>query len=90
MKRRTFVAGALSTLLLSLHPRTKALEAVKMNLDINQTGIVYDPIFLKHHIAAGHPETPDRRWFAHNTQRRGWGMGHLYALSNSAARLHNE
>ena len=64
MKRRTFISGVLSTLLVSFHSRIKAVEATKMISDMNQTGIVYDPIFLKHHIAPGHPETPDRLKFA--------------------------
>ncbi|MGB1800963.1 MAG: histone deacetylase [Gammaproteobacteria bacterium] len=66
MKRRTFISGVLSTLLLSLYSRTNAVEAKKMTADMNKTGLVYDPIFLKHHIAAGHPETPDRIKFALN------------------------
>lgn len=33
----------------------------------NKTGLVYDPIFLEHHIDVGHPETPDRMKFAINS-----------------------
>ena len=67
MKRRTFISGILSTFLLSFQSRLNAVEAINMIPDMNQTGIVYDPIFLKHHIAPGHPETPDRMKFALNT-----------------------
>lgn len=64
MKRRTFISGVLSTFLLPFCSRLNAVEAINMNSDMNQTGLVYDPIFLKHHIAPGHPETPDRLKFA--------------------------
>ena len=64
MKRRTFISGVLSTFMLPFLSRLNAAEAINMNSNINQTGIVYDPIFLKHHIAPGHPETPDRLKFA--------------------------
>jgi acetoin utilization deacetylase AcuC-like enzyme len=63
MKRRTFISGVLSTFMLSFQSRLKAVEAINMIPDMNRTGLVYDPVFLKHHIAPGHPETPDRMKF---------------------------
>lgn len=32
----------------------------------NKTGLVSNAVFLQHHIAPGHPETPDRMKFIHN------------------------
>lgn len=66
MKRRAFISGVLSTLLLSFQLRPKAVEVVNMDTNSNKTGLVDDPVFLHHHIAPGHPETPDRVKFIHN------------------------
>jgi len=37
-----------------------------MASNLNKTGLVSDPIFLQHHIAPAHPETPDRLKFIQN------------------------
>lgn len=66
MKRRAFISGFLSTLLLSFQPRLRAVEVVNIVTNSNKTGLVSDPIFLQHHIAPGHPETPDRMKFIQN------------------------
>jgi acetoin utilization deacetylase AcuC-like enzyme len=66
MKRRAFISGVLSTLLLSFQSQLKAIEVEKMVTNSKKTGLVDDPIFLQHHIAVGHPETPDRVKFIHN------------------------
>jgi acetoin utilization deacetylase AcuC-like enzyme len=66
MKRRAFISSVLSTFLLSFQSQIKAIEIEKMVTNSNKTGLVDDPVFLQHHIAAGHPETPDRVKFIHN------------------------
>jgi acetoin utilization deacetylase AcuC-like enzyme len=59
MNRRTFISGLLSTFLLSFQSKLMAVEST----NLNKTGYVSDPVFLNHHIAPGHPETPDRMKF---------------------------
>lgn len=66
MNRRAFVSSILSTLLLSFQSRLKAVEVLNMSPNSNKTGFVSDPVFLQHHIAPGHPETPDRIKFIQN------------------------
>jgi acetoin utilization deacetylase AcuC-like enzyme len=66
MNRRAFISGVLSTFLLSFQSRLSAVEVEKMVQARNKTGLVSDDIFLQHHIAPGHPETPDRMKFAQN------------------------
>jgi len=66
MKRRAFISSILSTLLLSIQPKLKAVEVSNMLINVNKTGFVSDPVFLQHHIAPGHPETPDRMKFIQN------------------------
>lgn len=66
MKRRAFISGGLLTLLLSMQSRLSAVEAIDMISNTMKTGLVSDPIFLQHHIAPGHPETPDRIKFIYN------------------------
>jgi acetoin utilization deacetylase AcuC-like enzyme len=64
MKRRVFISGVLSTILLSFQSQLRAVEVVNMVSNLNKTGLVNDPIYLQHHIAPGHPETPDRVKFS--------------------------
>jgi acetoin utilization deacetylase AcuC-like enzyme len=66
MKRRAFISKLLSTLLLSYQPRLVMADNVKK---LNKTGYVNDPVFLQHHIAPGHPETPDRMKFIQNAMQ---------------------
>ncbi len=66
MKRRAFISGILTALLLSFQSRLKAVEVVKMVQKSNKTGLISDPVFLQHHIAPGHPETPERMKFIQN------------------------
>jgi len=66
MKRRAFISKLLSTLLLSYQPRLVLSDNVKK---LNKTGYINDPVFLQHHIAPGHPETPDRMKFIQNAMQ---------------------
>ncbi len=80
MKRRAFISGVLSTLLLSFQSRIRAIEVVNMISDQNKTGLVSDPIFLKHHIAPGHPETPDRMKFIQNSLKESGLLEQISAI----------
>ncbi|HIF51223.1 MAG TPA: histone deacetylase [Thiotrichaceae bacterium] len=67
MNRRDFISGVLSTLLLSFQTRIIAVEAANMAKYTNKTGLISDSVFLQHHIATGHPETPKRISYIQNT-----------------------
>ena len=47
--------GATSKTIESIEPNSKKLGIMK-----NNTAIITDPVFLEHHIAPNHPETPER------------------------------
>ncbi|MCG8378864.1 MAG: histone deacetylase, partial [Proteobacteria bacterium] len=60
MNRRTFISGVLSSMLLSYQTRIFAADKTNTNNSKNMTGFIDDPVFLQHHIDAGHPESPER------------------------------
>ena len=66
MNRRAFISSILSTLLLSYQSQLGATERLNNVSKLNKTGYVSAPVFLRHHIAPGHPESPDRMKFIHN------------------------
>ncbi len=66
MKRRAFISGLLSSVLLAFQGRLAAIERLNISTELNKTGLVSDPIFLNYHIAPYHPETPDRIKFIEN------------------------
>lgn len=70
MNRRTFISGVLSTLFALHQTRLSAAEKPNQSLSLNKTGYVSDPVFLQHHIAPGHPESPDRMKFVHNIMQK--------------------
>ena len=57
------MSSILSTFLISFYHRVSGAERLKV---LNKTGYVNDPIFLLHHIAPGHPETPERMKYIQN------------------------
>jgi acetoin utilization deacetylase AcuC-like enzyme len=69
MNRRAFISGILSTLLLSFQTRLNAVEKLNKTSFLNKTGFVSDAVFLQHHIAPGHPESPNRMIFIQNAMR---------------------
>tara|TARA_B100000953_G_C18031052_1_gene423035 strand:+ start:717 stop:1784 length:1068 start_codon:yes stop_codon:yes gene_type:complete len=69
MNRRKFISSIISTLLYLYQTRLSATEKSSKSIDDyfktpnlikNNTVIITDPIFLEHHIAPNHPETPER------------------------------
>ncbi len=80
MKRRAFISGLLSTLLFSFQSRIRAVEVINMVSNTNKTGLVSDPIFLQHHIAPGHPETPDRMKFIQNNLKESGLLQQISAI----------
>ncbi len=69
MNRRNFIGSIISALLYVYQTRLAAVEESSESIDSyfkkpdlmkNNTAIITDPIFLEHHIAPNHPETPER------------------------------
>ena len=56
-------------MLLSYQSQSSATERLNSVSKLNKTGYVSDPVFLQHHIAPGHPESPDRMKFIHNAMK---------------------
>ena len=69
MNRRAFISGVLSISLLSFQTRLNAVEKLNKTSILNKTGFVSDPVFLQHHIAPGHPESPVRMKHIHNAMK---------------------
>ncbi|MCZ6802374.1 MAG: histone deacetylase [Proteobacteria bacterium] len=69
MNRRAFISGVLSTLVLLYQTRLSAVEKRNKMPILNKTGFVSAPVFLQHHIAPGHPETPERMKFIQNAMK---------------------
>jgi len=78
MNRRTFISSVSSTFLLSVLSRFAAAEKLQK---LNKTGYVSDPVFLQHHIAPGHPETPDRMKFIDNVMQESGILSKLVQIS---------
>lgn len=66
---------------MSFQSRLNAVQVVNMVSNLNRTGLVNDPIFLQHHIAPGHPETPDRVNFIQNKLKETGLLPHLSNIS---------
>ena len=69
MNRRNFIGSVISALIYMFQTRLGAanetIEPIdaylnKPDLVMNNTAIITDPVFLEHHIAPNHPETPER------------------------------
>ena len=69
MNRRNFISGIISAFLCVYQTRLGAIDESSESIDSyfkkpdlvrNNTAIITDPIFLEHHIAPSHPETPER------------------------------
>ena len=60
MNRRSFISGVLATLFGLRQTQLSATEKRNEALSLNKTAYLHAPVFLQHHIAPGHPETPDR------------------------------
>jgi acetoin utilization deacetylase AcuC-like enzyme len=62
MNKRGFFKKLIILFLILFQKKLKAKDDLKKNVNIfvNNTNIMFDPIFKKHHISPGHPETPDR------------------------------
>ncbi len=69
MNRRAFISGVLSSLLVPYQSRSGSTEQLIKVTSLNKTGFVSDPVFLQHHIAPGHPESPDRMNFILNAMK---------------------
>ena len=76
MNRRNFISSIISALLYICHTKLSAVEKSSNsaadfleapNLIKNTTAIITDPIFLEHHIAPDHPESPDRIEYVQKT-----------------------
>ena len=69
MNRRNIIGSAISALIYIFQTRLGAANEIiepidayfnKPDLVMNNTAIITDPVFLEHHIAPNHPETPER------------------------------
>ena len=62
MIRRVFFKKIVILFLIVFQKKLKAKENLKksINFFVNNTKVMFDPIFKKHHISPGHPESPDR------------------------------
>ncbi len=60
MNRREFTSGIFYTALLSSPARLAATEQQHSKLHTNKTAFFTHSMFLKHHIAPRHPESPER------------------------------
>lgn len=81
MNRRSFISSLLSGLMLSYQGRLAALEALSKASNPGKTGYVSDPVFLQHHIAPGHPETPNRLKFINKAMQASSFWGQLTQIS---------
>lgn len=70
MNRRAFISGILTTYLSLFHAQSRAVDVTMNRKKIRKTGFVSDPVFFKHHIAPGHPETPERIKFIHSAMKK--------------------
>ena len=66
MNRRSFISGLISSSLLLFQGRVSALNESNQRSLLSKTGYVSDSVFLQHHIAPGHPETPERMKYIQN------------------------
>ena len=66
MNRRAFISSSLSSLFLISYPQIALAKKRLPVSDLNKTAYITDPVFLQHHIAKGHPETPERMLFIQN------------------------
>ncbi len=74
MDRRAFVLSVLSGLFMPRRSRFVLGDDSMSSVDFYKSGYISDPVFLQHHIAAGHPESPDRIQYIQNAiQTSGWG-----------------
>ena len=62
MIRRVFFKKIVILFLIAFQKKLEARENLKksINIFINSTNVMFDPIFKKHHISSDHPESPDR------------------------------